>query len=115
MYSGELPNNACDWFFCGTQVAMNKFSTRLLPDYKTICSTGVKHNRQFMRKIAENAGLKVVLVDFGALMIRQLAKNEFFRPANDYLDDFDSEKLEIVSRFEFWPHWHKNINFKFLL
>jgi len=114
IYSGEFPNNACDWFFCGTQAAMSKFSLRLDPDYREICSTGVKHNRNFMRQIAENAGLKIVLVDFGAVMHRQLVKNDSFRPVQMYYDDFDSQTLSIKQNLDSWPHWHDKIDFKFL-
>lgn len=114
MYSGEFPNNPCDWFFAGSPSAMKKFVDSWHTVIKDYYSTGVKHVRDTMRRIAEFASLKIELVDFGVLVYRQLIQNTNHRDVNLYYDEFDSASLSIVKNHEEWPHWHTKIDFHFL-
>lgn len=114
IYSGEFPNNPCDWFFAGSPLAMKKFVDSWHTVIKDYYATGVKHVRDTMRRIAEFASLKIKLIDFGVLVYRQLIQNTNHRDVNLYYDEFDSETLSIVKNHEEWPHWHTKIDFHFL-
>lgn len=113
-YSGEFPNNPCDWFFAGSPVAMKKFVDSWHTVIKDYYSTGVKHVRDTMRRIANFASLRIELVDFGVLVHRQLIQNTKHRDVNLYYEEFDSETLSIIKNHEEWPHWHSKIDFHFL-
>lgn len=113
-YSGEFPNNPCDWFFCGTKIAMKKYATSSHESIKHYCVNGVRHVRDLARLSAQNSGLKIVLCDFGALVYRQLIKNEIHRNIQKYYDEFDSDVLEITHNHDSWPVFHDKIDFKFL-
>jgi len=114
IYSGEFPNNPCDWFFCGSPNSMTKFVEHWHPTIKDYYSTGVKHVRDTVRKVAEKANLRIVLVDFGVLVYRQLIQNTNHRPVTLYYEEFDSDLLQVVKNHDEWPHWYTKIDFKFL-
>lgn len=113
-YSGEFPNNPCDWFFAGSPKVMKKFVDAWHDVLKVYCSTGIKHVRDIMKKVAEHCSLKIELVDFGVLVYRQLINYTKKRDINLYYQEFDSETLSITKNQEEWPHWHTKIDFKFL-
>jgi hypothetical protein len=114
IYSGEFPNNPCDWFFCGTPTAMKKYTCEWQNVLKDYYSTGVKHGRDLIRLIAKKVDMKINLVDFGVLMYRQLTKNQHHRSIDLYYDEFDSSALEIVKNKNEWPHWCDKVDFKFM-
>ena len=113
-YGGEFPNNPCDWFFTGSPNAMKKFVDSWHTVIKNYYSTGVKHTRDTMRRIADYASIKIELVDFGVIVYRQLIQNTSHRDVNLYYEEFNSETLSIIKNHEEWPHWHTKIDFYFL-
>lgn len=114
VYSGEFPNNPCDWFFCGTPKAMDNYTKSFQKSINVFCENGVRHVRDLARFNAQNANLKIVLCDFGAIMHRQLIKNENHRNVQKYYDEFNSDILEITNNHDSWPLFHDKIDFKFL-
>lgn len=114
IYSGEFPNNPCDWFYCGSPKSMELYTKSSHESIRFSCRNGVRHVREMAMIAAERAGLKVILCDFGALVYRQLIKNNNHRKIELYYDEFDSKDLRITHNHEQWPLFHEKIDFRFL-
>jgi len=111
-YSGEPPNNPCDWFFCGSPIAVSKFSDYWFKSFPQLYTNGIIEARDNLKRTAELAGLQIILVDFGAIVNRQLHQEKNFVHWQKYLDDFDEQTGEIISNKEDWPHWVEYVDFK---
>lgn len=119
IYSGEHPNNPCDWFFCGTPKAVSHFSETWHTTISTIFKNGLLHNSQTIPAVAKKANLEIKLVDFGAHVYRQLNRDlstpngdPYFIPYQKYLDDFDSTSFSIIGKIHDWPHYVKHVKFR---
>lgn len=119
LYSGEHPNNPCDWFYCGSPYAVKKFSETWYNSIKTLYASGVIHNVEAMQLVAKNANLKLILKDFGVVVHRQIKRDPstangdpYFVPYQKYLEDFDEKSLTITKNLDEWPFWVKHIKFR---
>jgi hypothetical protein len=111
-YSGEHPSNPCDWFYCGSPKEVYKFSKAWFESINILYSDGILHSVDAMRRVAELAGLDLVLLDFGVVVHRQLEEGlRDFVHWQKYLDDFDSETMSIINNIEEWPIGVSNVNF----
>jgi hypothetical protein len=112
LYSGEFPNNPCDWFFVGNKEVMNviteKWHSGILEHYKN----GVIHTNDFLKIICKESHIDFELVDFGAIIYKQ---------SNDYYDRFHNKIDYYYENFDFvenrplnienWPLWIDMVNF----
>jgi len=119
IYSGEHPLNPCDWFFCGTPKAVSHMTDVWHKSISSIFRNGLLHNREIIPIIAQKACLDLKLMNFGAVVNRQLHKSEttgngdpYFVPYQKYLEDFDSDTHSIVKNIEDWPCFVKHVNFR---
>jgi hypothetical protein len=114
IYCGEFANNPCDWFYCGTASSMKKYTESSHKIIYDECKSGVRHVREMALIAAQRAGLNIVLCNFGAIVMRQLSKNEHHRKIENYYNEFDSSELVITHNHDMWPLFHDKIDFKFL-
>jgi len=113
LYSGEHPNNPCDWFYCGTPKSVSHFSETWYNSIKEIYKKGVIHNSESLRIVAKNANLNIKLHDFGCVVKRQIQnKDPHFVPYQKYLEDFDEKNMKIDKNIEEWPFWVKHVKFR---
>lgn len=114
LYAGEFPNRPCDWFYCGSTAAMIKFTGCANQFLKIACKNGVRHTNELLTLTADYAGLKLIMLDFGALISKQVRKDSNHREISLYYDEFDSSNLKITHNHDFWPLWHEKVDFQFL-
>lgn len=112
LYAGEFSHNICDWFYIGNTSTMKKFNQSLYEQIPYEFSNGVLHMRDYNRKICENNGINVKLVDFGALIFKQtrLFDQKYKNNIQVYLSDFDFVNYKPKNP-ELWPYWIEFVDF----
>lgn len=114
IYAGEFPNRPCDWFFVGTQKAVGLFCKDWHELIKTEYKNGIIHTNEFVKIVCKKNNLDIELVDFGALIYKQVSNfySDYLIEPSFYLNDFDFINYKPKSP-ELWPYWIENIDFNY--
>lgn len=113
LYAGEPPGEPCDWFYMGNVEAMSIFTESLKKYFIQEFKCGPIHLRDFIKYVAIHSGVKLELIDFGALIYKQTSNFDFnFKNNIDiYINDFDTKSC-CPKNFDIWPYWINNVDFK---
>jgi hypothetical protein len=114
LYAGEPQDQPCDWFYMGNSQAMNTFVQGIKNGIKNYFQNGIIHIRDFLKLVAKDNGLKLILIDFGSVIYKQthLFDDQYKNNIDIYMNDFDKETCSVKTP-ELWPYWIKNVDFKY--
>jgi hypothetical protein len=114
LYAGEPANQPCDWFYMGSSDTMILFTEALKNLFEDKFKHGVVHLRDFIKSVANDIKINLVLIDFGAVIFKQtpLFDEQYKNKIDIYNNDFDTETASIKTP-DIWPYWINNVDFKY--